>query len=273
MPRACFSSHSEGVWEGGDEICYRLLLMRAVPCVRWLSCVRCAVLTRCTAPYRLRQRLEAAAAAVAEEQRGRRGAEGASRALRGRIDDLTRELLDRKHQQAELQAACDELRERVRALRESNRRQQVALRTAPPAGASGGRSSEDVARLRANLARTEVMLLDALDEVDDLRSLQQVHVHVMKEVVHQTPDFRGDLFTTQAAVSETEFTWFATPEAQALLSSDAAWRRDEDETLYLAQEAYGDDWVRIAKQLPGRTDVAVRERWCVVGVVCGAGQC
>eukprot|EP00730_Choanoeca_flexa_P020283 TRINITY_DN9916_c0_g1_i1.p1 TRINITY_DN9916_c0_g1~~TRINITY_DN9916_c0_g1_i1.p1 ORF type:complete len:570 (+),score=153.13 TRINITY_DN9916_c0_g1_i1:163-1710(+) len=115
-----------------------------------------------------------------------------------------------------------------------------------------------VAELKALLQETDQQLQTALHAMRAVREQACVEVAVRKETIH-TRQKKGGFVPVNRSEEVSKVTWFTDETVKSVKTG--AWQPAEDRILLQAQLQHGNNWIEMAKLLPGRTDESIRERY------------
>eukprot|EP00045_Choanoeca_perplexa_P011772 m.126129 g.126129 ORF g.126129 m.126129 type:complete len:523 (-) comp15765_c0_seq1:1389-2957(-) len=118
--------------------------------------------------------------------------------------------------------------------------------------------TQHVHDLKAMLQDTDQQLQTALHAMRAVREQACVEISVRKETVH-TREKKGNFVPVNRSEEVSKVTWFTDENVKAVKTGP--WQASEDRILLQAQLQHGNDWLEVAKLLPGRTDESICQHY------------
>ncbi|EDQ84777.1 uncharacterized protein MONBRDRAFT_12489 [Monosiga brevicollis MX1] len=119
---------------------------------------------------------------------------------------------------------------------------------------------QQIERLRQLLTDSDQRLQTALMVMQSMQEQACIKISVKKETVHTREQKNSGKFVPVSRSEEnSSVTWFTDERTKNV--KDGPFVPSEDRILLQAQMQHGNDWIEVAKMLPGRTDEAIRLRW------------
>eukprot|EP00053_Salpingoeca_punica_P017570 m.169481 g.169481 ORF g.169481 m.169481 type:complete len:666 (-) comp17241_c0_seq5:2380-4377(-) len=174
----------------------------------------------------------------------------------------TKEIAARQHlaiamsEVARLSKALDDLRAQDVARKETVQTLETQLMRLQQGELATAYNNQLQELLRENTSRLKA----AMDTIALMQMQSCVQVSVKKEVLHtRLRQEDGRSVTVNKSEEVDVVTWFTEGEQQEL--NTAPFMPEEDRALLQAQMTLGNDWMEIARLMPGRSDRALAKRW------------